>query len=107
MNEYKGAGTMNYENTEGGKSALGFDLEAMLAACVPGGSICDPQQVADAIRDYFAAAAVAVDHGDLMELIGEFGRCVRDEPTKAGAVLHEIHQRIAALGVPTSQGGGQ
>jgi hypothetical protein len=33
---------------------------------------------------------------DLMELIGEFGRCVRDEPTKAGTVLHEIHRRITA-----------
>lgn len=28
------------------------DVEAMLVACVPGGSYCDPQQVADAIREY-------------------------------------------------------
>lgn len=31
------------------------DLETMLADCVPGGSYCDPQQVADAIRNWVAA----------------------------------------------------
>lgn len=31
-----------------------FDTEALIRACVPGGSICDPQQVADAIRAYVA-----------------------------------------------------
>ena len=31
-----------------------FDAEALIRACVPGGSICDPQQVADAIRAYAA-----------------------------------------------------
>lgn len=30
-----------------------FDVEAMLYATVPGGSSCDPQQVADAIREWF------------------------------------------------------
>ena len=29
-----------------------IDVERMLAECVPGGSSCDPQQVADAIRSY-------------------------------------------------------
>ncbi len=29
-----------------------FDVEAMIDACFPGGSSCDPQQVADAIRAY-------------------------------------------------------
>jgi hypothetical protein len=33
--------------------AAPFDIETMLATCVPGGSLCDPQAVADAIRDYF------------------------------------------------------
>jgi hypothetical protein len=33
-----------------------FDIETMLAACVPGGSFCDPQTVADAIRAYFSEA---------------------------------------------------
>lgn len=32
-----------------------LDIEAMLRECVPGGSICDPQQVADSIRAWFAA----------------------------------------------------
>lgn len=32
-----------------------FDLEAMLAACVPGGDIADPQVIADNIRHWFAA----------------------------------------------------
>lgn len=35
-----------------------FDVEAMLKACVPPGWSCDPQQVADAIRDWFATAAM-------------------------------------------------
>lgn len=30
------------------------DPEKLIAACVPGGSICDPQQVADAIRAFMA-----------------------------------------------------
>ena len=30
----------------------GPDIEALIRACVPSGSICDPQQVADAIRAY-------------------------------------------------------
>lgn len=32
-----------------------FDVDAMLVACVPGGSSCDPQRVADAIREYCAS----------------------------------------------------
>lgn len=32
-----------------------FDLEGMLAACVPGGDITDPQVIADNIRRWFAA----------------------------------------------------
>jgi hypothetical protein len=33
-------------------SISSIDIERMLAECVPGGSSCDPQQVADAIRSY-------------------------------------------------------
>ncbi|HDR8933007.1 hypothetical protein [Burkholderia vietnamiensis] len=42
-----------------------IDVEAMLRACVPGGDICDPQRIADSIREWFdehgqnAAQAVA------------------------------------------------
>lgn len=32
--------------------ANNIDAESLIAACIPGGSICDPQQVADAIREY-------------------------------------------------------
>ncbi|QDY48754.1 hypothetical protein [Stenotrophomonas maltophilia] len=47
-----------------------FDLEAMLAVCVPGGDIADPQVIADNIRHWFAAqpsqggqdALKALDH---------------------------------------------
>ena len=41
-------------------SATGSDEQAvqeMLEACVPGGSSCDPQQVADSIRTWFAQRA--------------------------------------------------
>ncbi|MBN6210626.1 hypothetical protein JYK21_29545 [Ralstonia pickettii] len=31
-------------------------LEAMLKTCVPGGSLCDPQAIADDIREWFSAA---------------------------------------------------
>ena len=30
-----------------------FDVEAMLVDTIPGGSICDPQAIADNIREYF------------------------------------------------------
>lgn len=30
-----------------------IDVEAMLRDCVPGGSICDPQRIADSIREWF------------------------------------------------------
>lgn len=30
-----------------------IDVEQMLRDCIPGGSICDPQQIADAIREWF------------------------------------------------------
>lgn len=38
---------------------LAFDVEAMLAACVPGGSIVDPQVVADNIRAWAAERKLA------------------------------------------------
>lgn len=49
-------------------------------------------------RDSVTNAPSAPAVGALMELIGEFGRCVRDDPTKAGSVLHEIHRRLAPAG---------
>lgn len=43
---------------------VGFDVEAMLRSVLPGGSYCDPQAVADAIRDYVAASPQAVPMTD-------------------------------------------
>lgn len=40
-----------------------IDVESMLRDTVPGGSICDPQQVADAIREWFAKEQPATDNG--------------------------------------------
>lgn len=47
-------------STESSEKALlnrmeSADPEKIIKACLPGGSSCDPQQVADAIRDYFQA----------------------------------------------------
>ena len=36
-----------------------IDIDAMLAACIPGGSSCDPQAVADSIREYWAKKGAA------------------------------------------------
>lgn len=41
-----------------------FDVEAMLAACVPGGSIVDPQVVADRIRHWFDAQPSPAGQGE-------------------------------------------
>lgn len=37
-----------------------IDIDYMLAVCVPGGSSCDPQAVADSIREYWRANGGAV-----------------------------------------------
>lgn len=44
----------------------GLDLEAMIATCVPGGSIVDPQVVADNIRHWFAAQPSPGGQGDAL-----------------------------------------
>ncbi|KVV20330.1 hypothetical protein WK78_29025 [Burkholderia cepacia] len=43
------------------QAAAPIDIEAMLCACVPGGDICDPQRVADSIREWFAELGVQAD----------------------------------------------
>lgn len=48
--------------------ANGFDVESMLRATLPGGSVCDPQQVADAIRGWFAKAQPTTDNGQGLHL---------------------------------------
>ncbi|UUX38847.1 hypothetical protein NTJ56_08605 [Burkholderia contaminans] len=50
-----------------------IDVEAMLRACVPGGDICDPQRIADSIREWFdehgqnAAQADAQQIADMID----------------------------------------
>lgn len=39
--------------------ASGIDAERLIAACLPGGHSCDPQAVADAIRQYCTQPAPA------------------------------------------------
>lgn len=33
-----------------------LDPDRLISACVPGGDICDPQQIADAVRGYLSNA---------------------------------------------------
>lgn len=47
-----------------------LDLEAMLAACVPGGDMADPQVIADNIRHWFAVQPSQGGQGDALAMIG-------------------------------------
>ena len=38
-----------------------FDIEKLIIKCVPGGDICDPQEVADNIREYFKTLSSSPD----------------------------------------------
>jgi hypothetical protein len=38
-----------------------IDVEDLILKCIPGGDSCDPQRVADAIREYAAALAVPLE----------------------------------------------
>jgi hypothetical protein len=52
------------------QAAAALDVESMLRACVPGGDICDPQRIADAIREWFddhgTQAAAPADARDVL-----------------------------------------
>ncbi|MCU1123568.1 hypothetical protein ABK045_20385 [Stenotrophomonas pavanii] len=48
-----------------------IDLEAMLAACVPGGDMADPQVIADNIRHWFAAQPFPGGQEDDSDLLAE------------------------------------
>lgn len=52
-----------------------LDLKAMLAACVPGGDMADPQVIADNIRHWFAAQPSPGGQGDARAIIEEFIQC--------------------------------
>lgn len=59
-----------------------IDCEALIAAVLPGGSVCDPQQVADAIRTYLnawaAPAAQASDDPIWHDIERELRSCTED-----------------------------
>lgn len=67
-----------------------LDLEAMLATCVPGGSIVDPQVVADNIRHWFSAQP-SPGGQDALELLARF----LQEPMHDLDMDHEISLRAA------------
>lgn len=53
--------------TNQGRMMCVVDIERLIHECVPGGDICDPQQVADAIREYAAAARTVGEYPPLPE----------------------------------------
>ena len=72
---------------------LAFDVEAMLAACVPGGNIVDPQVVADNIRAWAAErkpAELAEQQGDALAMIGSNLRSILDLASKMGGGSYQI-----------------
>jgi hypothetical protein len=46
-----------------------IDIEQMIRECVPGGSVCDPQAVADAIREYARGVSGVVTQRDALQLL--------------------------------------
>ncbi|HUD41997.1 MAG TPA: hypothetical protein VMR06_08365 [Dokdonella sp.] len=59
------------------------DVEQMLEACVPGGSICDPQAIADEIRRWYDARRSDVHSDDLA--VDRFARAMKDKLAAARA----------------------
>ncbi len=90
---------------EPSRSAL--DVEQLLRECVPGGSVCDPQQIADAIRAYCAALPASVLTGGspehmLQDQSRDLSRWLSNQP---GARLHaaEAAAAIAPASVPSGE----
>lgn len=65
-----------------------FDLEAMLRDCIPGGTVCDPQKIADGIREYFASQPAA-DAGQAVAWIGPH--------QNAWEALNELRRSVAEI----------
>jgi hypothetical protein len=87
--------------------------EALIAACVPGGDTCDPQRVADAIREWFAAAPAEHAKGVRVALTDER---IREVVTAAGLqftapdfiVARAIERELSGLSAAQgSEGGGR
>ena len=66
--------------------SLTVDLDAMLAACIPGGDACDPQEVADAIREWYANHIVDANKKvpDLLEIPWSCTKCGNETRNKHG-----------------------
>lgn len=80
---------------------LSFDVDAMLAACVPGGSIVDPQVVADNIRTWAAHRKPAeLAHASVLEQIAQqWDGCQYDAPGEMvdiGAAIRRAGERLSA-----------
>lgn len=55
-------------------NAKAVDVESLIASCVPGGSVCDPQAVADNIREWFVGRSNAKAGEDAKD--AEYGRAL-------------------------------
>jgi hypothetical protein len=73
-----------------GSPAPAGQAEALIAACVPGGDTCDPQRVADAIREWFAAAPAEHAKGVRVALTDE-------RIQKINAASKRAMERLAAI----------
>jgi hypothetical protein len=89
---------MKDSGTRPAAPVVAIDLEAMLGECVPGGDTCDPQTVADNIRDYFMreyipikpAVAPASAVGLLVENLRMIGRIADHQGHHAKGALRNI-----------------
>jgi hypothetical protein len=85
--------------------------EALIAACVPGGDTCDPQRVADAIREWFAsrgtpAAASGDSAGKLRALAHEIRSYVKADWRASLELMTEWADAIDAALSSTSSSSG-
>ncbi|HGM6773282.1 TPA: hypothetical protein ACKQAW_003891 [Stenotrophomonas maltophilia] len=76
-----------------------FDLEGMLAACVPGGDIADPQVIADNIRRWFAAQPSPGGQDALLGYVRvEAIKALREDDEVTGVMVH-VEERADSVPV--------
>ncbi|AOZ11096.1 hypothetical protein [Cupriavidus malaysiensis] len=99
----------------------GPDVELMLRETVPGGSVCDPQKVCDAIREWVAKNAMPVSSleqtepckarrlvaADDMSDLAMFNAQCEDSDADGYTVSKESMRRLAELGLVQSLGFGR
>lgn len=76
----------NARQPEATPARLG-DVEQMIRECIPGGSICDPQRVADNIRAWAAAEARKAPAGKLKPIPLSVRKPTREDASENGDVL--------------------